>query len=239
MRYGEALLPGHEGEQDLFHPWWPCRDSGSNSQGNHNCANQTDRYIIRGSPGAVGAITALGKPPMRTNDGSVIGTGAPANAEIYLPSHSLKGGRWVQVNGTGVSKSMRFGLPVGDVCVPAGGVGHLVPCASPRGSGDVVLTLKFWPLHSDVAVRGSARLVAKSADAAGDEASEGWSTRNLNELHASIVRTQLNNLHSVPEDCPHRERRGWGGDAQVRTVLLWRGVLYSRQYSGATNTISR
>ena len=37
----------------------------------------------------------------------------------------------------------------------------------------------------------------------------------LNRIQDAIVRTQLNNLHSVPTDCPTREKRGWLGDAQV------------------------
>jgi alpha-L-rhamnosidase len=43
----------------------------------------------------------------------------------------------------------------------------------------------------------------------------GWSVGNINALQASIMRTHLNNLHSIPQDCPHREQRGWGGDAQL------------------------
>jgi alpha-L-rhamnosidase len=37
----------------------------------------------------------------------------------------------------------------------------------------------------------------------------------LNLIQDAIVRTQLNNLHSLPSDCPTREKRGWMGDAQV------------------------
>ena len=36
----------------------------------------------------------------------------------------------------------------------------------------------------------------------------------LNQLQAVIVRTVLGNLHSLPSDCPTREKRGWMGDAQ-------------------------
>jgi len=48
--------------------------------------------------------------------------------------------------------------------------------------------------------------------------SAAWTIRNLNALQDSITRTQLNNLHSIPQDCPHREKRGWGGDAQVTSA---------------------
>jgi len=37
----------------------------------------------------------------------------------------------------------------------------------------------------------------------------------LNQIQRSILWTQLGNLHSVPTDCPHREKSGWLGDAQV------------------------
>lgn len=37
----------------------------------------------------------------------------------------------------------------------------------------------------------------------------------LNEIQAAVQQTQLSNLHSIPTDCPTREKRGWMGDAQV------------------------
>ena len=38
----------------------------------------------------------------------------------------------------------------------------------------------------------------------------------LNWLYKAYVRTQLDNIHcSVPSDCPHRERLGYGGDGQL------------------------
>lgn len=35
----------------------------------------------------------------------------------------------------------------------------------------------------------------------------------LNRLHAAAAQTTLNNAHGIPEDCPHREKRGWSQDA--------------------------
>ena len=333
LRYGEQLLDGEDGQQDLFHPWWPCggfsagaaatpradsskrtdydyadedgldqtpfilRTRDSPTQGDHNCANQTDRYILRGSPGAVGFVAALGKVPMQTNYGHdhdfgrTRGKGGgnadatrqflaehmpPKTAEVYTPSHAIKGGRWVQLNGTALNKStVRFagfaggsgGSATTDMCAPqaaqgtgnsgAAHAGHLVPCSSPRTGSDVIITVKMWPLHSDVAIRGKARLFEKESEGNPPESdrrreehrphaqrvvglwqkssdvdsssspaspnpterahagSRGWSVANVNALQTSIVRTHLNNLHSVPQDCPHREQRGWGGDAQL------------------------
>jgi hypothetical protein len=37
----------------------------------------------------------------------------------------------------------------------------------------------------------------------------------LNAIQALIIRTQRSNLHSIPTDCPHREKRGWMADAGV------------------------
>ena len=37
----------------------------------------------------------------------------------------------------------------------------------------------------------------------------------LNQIQASIVQTQLSNLHFHPTDCPQREKRGWTGDGQL------------------------
>ena len=36
----------------------------------------------------------------------------------------------------------------------------------------------------------------------------------LDAIQKMIVLTQRDNLHSIPTDCPQREKRGWMGDAQ-------------------------
>ncbi|KAJ7049567.1 bacterial alpha-L-rhamnosidase-domain-containing protein [Mycena amicta] len=42
----------------------------------------------------------------------------------------------------------------------------------------------------------------------------------LNQLHIASVRTMLNNVHSIPTDCPTFEKNGWSGDAQLSTEML-------------------
>jgi alpha-L-rhamnosidase len=37
----------------------------------------------------------------------------------------------------------------------------------------------------------------------------------LNRIHENIRWSYLGNFHSFPEDCPHREKMGWTGDAQL------------------------
>ena len=225
LRYGEVLLgvgadSEADGLQDVFHPWWPC--GGTITQGQHNCANQTDKYILRGAAGAVGPLTALGRIPMRTSSHAALGSTTPPSkdAEVYMPSHAIKGGRWVQLNGTALLKlktkgALRFSMPTGDACLPSGGTGYLAPCPHAKAATDVTITLRMWPLHSDVAARSGVVLHEAAPGERADESAAAWSVQNLNTLQKMIVRTQLNNLHSIAQDCPHREQRGWGGDAQV------------------------
>ena len=60
---------------------------------------------------------------------------------------------------------------------------------------------------TDVAVT---QLTAHTAVAdGGDVQTDGF----VSVLQQAVRQTQLNNLHSVPEDCPTREKRGWFGDA--------------------------
>jgi alpha-L-rhamnosidase len=40
----------------------------------------------------------------------------------------------------------------------------------------------------------------------------------LNKMHKAVTFTMLNNVHSIPEDCPTFEKNGWSGDAMLGTV---------------------
>jgi alpha-L-rhamnosidase len=59
------------------------------------------------------------------------------------------------------------------------------------------LTVTAEVIHSDVAAAGS------------------FSTSNplLNRIQGALLQTQLNDLQTMPLDCPTREKRGWMGDA--------------------------
>ncbi|KAF5317533.1 hypothetical protein D9619_013227 [Psilocybe cf. subviscida] len=55
-----------------------------------------------------------------------------------------------------------------------------------------------------------------------DLASHGdFQTSNdlLNKLHKASVNTLLNNVHSIPTDCPTYEKNGWSGDAMLSTEM--------------------
>ena len=47
------------------------------------------------------------------------------------------------------------------------------------------------------------------------------SEENLNKLHELATRTIISNIHSIPTDCPHRERCGWTGDAHALVQSLF------------------
>lgn len=53
----------------------------------------------------------------------------------------------------------------------------------------------------------------------------------LQTVQHVIVQTQIDNLHSIPTDCPQREKRGWLGDAQwtaeEATLNLDMGAFYA------------
>ncbi|GLB44347.1 putative bacterial alpha-L-rhamnosidase C-terminal domain [Lyophyllum shimeji] len=42
----------------------------------------------------------------------------------------------------------------------------------------------------------------------------------LNKMHKAAVLTMLNNVHSIPEDCPTFEKNGWTGDAMLGTEMF-------------------
>lgn len=58
----------------------------------------------------------------------------------------------------------------------------------------------------------SARVLHSDVDRVGTLTT---SVAELNRLVDYAVRTQLNNTHGLPEDCPTREQGGWTGDASV------------------------
>lgn len=61
----------------------------------------------------------------------------------------------------------------------------------------------------------------------------------INRIHDTVKWTQLSNMHSIPEDCPARERCGWLGDAQIAaetTIYNWDVQAFWRKYIGDIKT---
>ena len=55
----------------------------------------------------------------------------------------------------------------------------------------------------------------------------------LNKLYAATKQSYLSNFHSIPTDCPHREKNGWTGDAHISCELgLWNydGIMPYRKW---------
>ncbi|KAJ6606954.1 bacterial alpha-L-rhamnosidase-domain-containing protein [Mycena sp. CBHHK59/15] len=46
------------------------------------------------------------------------------------------------------------------------------------------------------------------------------SSELLNQLHEAVGLTMLNNVHSIPTDCPQFEKNGWSGDAMLATEMF-------------------
>lgn len=61
----------------------------------------------------------------------------------------------------------------------------------------------------------------------------------INKIHEAIKWTQISNIHSIPEDCPAREKCGWLGDAQVSaetTIYNWDMPRFWIKYIGDIKT---
>ena len=74
-----------------------------------------------------------------------------------------------------------------------------VTASAHSGRAPTVRAAVGVPVHTDATSAGS------------------WTSSNslLNDINTVWRRTQLNNMHSIPTDCPHREKLGWMADAFV------------------------
>ena len=72
----------------------------------------------------------------------------------------------------------------------------------PGTAAEALGAVKGLYMHTDVGVHG--RVAVSEATREGVI---------LNAVHAMVVQTQRDNIHSIPTDCPQREKRGWMGDA--------------------------
>ncbi|KAG5651061.1 hypothetical protein H0H81_010043 [Sphagnurus paluster] len=74
----------------------------------------------------------------------------------------------------------------------------------PANSAPTAATIVGQVVRDDLASRG------------GFESSSGL----LNDMHQAAVNTMLNNMHSIPEDCPTYGKNGWSGDAMLSTEMF-------------------
>ncbi len=101
--------------------------------------------------------------------------------------------------------------------VPAGGVEGFRPTFA--YSGFRYVRVENWPPGAPPPTPAALSCV-RTASAVEDAGSVFFNASApggaaLNAIQALIIRTQRSNLHSIPTDCPHREKRGWMADAGV------------------------
>lgn len=72
---------------------------------------------------------------------------------------------------------------------------------------------RYVEVRGDARVRGlTAHFVHTDLKRTGDFR---CSDERLNDLHSMSLNAILSNYHGFPTDCPHREKNGWTGDAQL------------------------
>lgn len=129
--------------------------------------------------------------------GSAAGVDNAAD-EVYTPTFSTGGYRFAEVTVVGASNST-IPWPGSTMPTAADFVRLSMSSATEPASTVTFDTISSRGHHAGTGV----------------PASSGAEAAILNELQAAVVATQAANLFSHPTDCPHRERRGWGGDASL------------------------
>lgn len=87
--------------------------------------------------------------------------------------------------------------------------------------------VKLHHVHTMVESAGSVEFSESSAEG-----------RTLNKIQKSYLQTQLNNLHSIPTDCPTREKRGWMADAAVTSTSALLNFRLSSFYANWLRTMA-
>ncbi|KAJ7260128.1 bacterial alpha-L-rhamnosidase-domain-containing protein [Mycena rebaudengoi] len=191
------------------------------------------------APGPTGLLVNARQPPTR-----IIGSMAPVSIKAVQGSYVVAFPRvvagWAKITVTGPAKTLvtvHFGEKLNaDGSVVYQDAGHyyannfqtdrfwLAGTGKPETfepkfsyKGYQYVQLFGWPgaaptaayivgqiVHDDLAPRG------------------GFQSSNdlLNKLHVASVFTMLNNVHSIPTDCPQFEKSGWSGDAMVSAEMF-------------------
>jgi alpha-L-rhamnosidase len=89
------------------------------------------------------------------------------------------------------------------------------------------IQVKLHHVHTMVETAGGVEFSESSAEG-----------RTLNKIQRSYLQTQLNNLHSIPTDCPTREKRGWMADAAVTSTSALLNFRLSSFYANWLRTMA-
>ena len=89
------------------------------------------------------------------------------------------------------------------------------------------IQVRLHHVHTMVDAAGGVEFSAKSAEG-----------RTLNKIQSGYLQTQRNNLHSIPTDCPTREKRGWMADAAVTAKSALLNFRLSSLYANWQRTMA-
>jgi alpha-L-rhamnosidase len=95
----------------------------------------------------------------------------------------------------------------------------------PGGIESIQVELDY--IHTMVESAGGVKFNASSAEG-----------RTLNKIQMGYLQTQRNNLHSIPTDCPTREKRGWMADAAVTSTSALLNFRLSSFYANWLRTVA-
>eukprot|EP00035_Acanthoeca_spectabilis_P001641 m.81646 g.81646 ORF g.81646 m.81646 type:complete len:919 (+) comp11023_c0_seq1:572-3328(+) len=87
--------------------------------------------------------------------------------------------------------------------------------------------VKLHHVHTLVESAGNVEFDSSSADG-----------RTLNKIQRGYLQTQRNNLHSIPTDCPTREKRGWMADAAVTSASALLNFRLASLYTNYLRTVA-
>jgi alpha-L-rhamnosidase len=89
-----------------------------------------------------------------------------------------------------------------------------VQLTGPLAAAPTLDNIICWSVHTDLVQHGNYSFAAAT------DATMAATQAGLNANYAATIKTAAANYISFPTDCPHRERRGWLGDAQAAAESL-------------------
>ncbi|KAJ6451769.1 bacterial alpha-L-rhamnosidase-domain-containing protein [Mycena sanguinolenta] len=191
--------------------------------------------------GPVGVLVNARQPPTRLVESlEPISISEPVPG-IYVATFERVVAGWARIAATGPAKTLII-IHFGEKLNPDGTVMYLdvahnfannwqtdrfwlagtgsVETFEPKFSykGFMYVQIEGWPGSSPPTAQDIVgRVVHDDLETYGDFES---SSHLFNQMHAAARYTMLNNVHSIPTDCPTFEKKGWSGDAMLATEMF-------------------
>lgn len=134
-----------------------------------------------------------------------------------------------------------------DCCADGGNCANQTYTYTTAGSGVDVVEMTFaypafkfaqlsgWP--ASAGVPSADALVCDPTSTGADVAgSVSFNDTTLDGIQAMIIRSQRANFHSIPTDCPHREKRGWMADAGASAAEALLNIALAPAYENWLRT---